>query len=50
MLSAAVVQISSLQSGLGTAIPVFASFAAYAVAYCFPDRQPRTVDPGATVV
>ncbi|KAJ8113650.1 hypothetical protein OPT61_g4254 [Boeremia exigua] len=35
----ALVQQSSLQSGLVTAIPPCASFAAYAVAYCFPERR-----------
>ncbi|KAH6642348.1 hypothetical protein C7974DRAFT_99812 [Boeremia exigua] len=39
MCMVALVQQSSLQSGLVTAIPPCTSFAAYAVAYFFPDRH-----------
>ncbi|KAF2250696.1 hypothetical protein BU26DRAFT_268784 [Trematosphaeria pertusa] len=37
----ALVQKSSIKGGIVTAIPPCASFAAYAVAFCFPDRPRR---------
>jgi len=40
----ALAQKSSLQSGLVTAIPTCTSFAAYVVAYCFPERRNRESD------
>ncbi|KAJ4989018.1 hypothetical protein SVAN01_05456 [Stagonosporopsis vannaccii] len=39
MCMVALVQQSSLQSGLVTAVPPCTSFAAYAVAYSFPERR-----------
>jgi len=42
----AMVQKSSLQGGLVTAIPTCTSFAAYIVAYCFPDGRGRDPDAG----
>ena len=40
----ALAQKSSLQGGLVTAIPTCTSFAAYVVAYCFPERRDRESD------
>jgi hypothetical protein len=40
----ALVQKSSIPGGLVTAIPPCTSFAAYAVAFCFPDRRHRFRD------
>ncbi|KAH6868048.1 hypothetical protein BKA58DRAFT_440510 [Alternaria rosae] len=42
----AMAQKSSLQGGLVTAIPTCTSFAAYVVAYCFPDGRRREPDAG----
>ncbi|KAF2826160.1 hypothetical protein CC86DRAFT_370244 [Ophiobolus disseminans] len=39
LFTVALVQKASIQGGLVTAIPPCASFAAYATAFCFPDRR-----------